>query len=332
MRRMKRTFEFKKIILAPAITFVCIQPLFAQPGVSPYYKAPASYAGKTFLVPAGTTFEGRIESTIGSSVSKQGTPFIITISSPVLTNGADVLIPAGATVLGEVVQAVPANAVPVTKIPHQKKEKPVGKLRVQINALKMPDGMTYPMVASLVGEEAVGNPYNMYNQFGKNNNPIRGSGVGYVSTPTGFESVAPGRAHYDTRTGMSQVVTKNEMLNDPIMGRDKDMNEKTAMRSLVKKNRNLFIYSGSPLTIRLEAPFKISIGSSAGEESALRMHSMELQRPINNSAPANNNAPLSNNAPAGNQYQNSPVPAPSATSGQIIPRRQQQTNNQDSNF
>jgi len=330
MPQMKRTFKPNKILFASAIAYLCIKPLFAQPGVSPYYKAPASYAGKTFIVPAGTTFEGRIESTIGSSVSKQGTPFIISISSPVLANGSDVLIPAGATVLGEVIQAVPANAVPVTKVPHQKKEKPVGKLRVQINALKMPDGMTYPMVASLMGEQAVANPFNMYNQFGKNNNPVRGSGVAYFGTPTGFESVTPGAAHYDPRTGMSKVVTKTEMLNDPIMGREKDMNEKTAMRSLVKKNRNLFIYSGSPLTIRLEAPFKISIGSSAGEESALRMHATELQRPTDNNAPAGTQS--------NTQAQGTPVPPPSGASGQtpfipnIMPKTQQQTNNQDSNF
>jgi hypothetical protein len=330
MTQMKNTFQFKKMILTTAIFCFCIQPSFAQPGVSPYYKAPDSYAGKTFVVPAGTTFEGLIESTIGSTVSKQGTPFIITISSPVLANGSDVLIPAGATVLGEVIQAIPAHAVPVTKVPHQKKEKPVGKLRVQINALKMPDGMTYPMVASLVGEQAVGNPYNM-NQFGKNNNPVRGSGVAYVGSPTGFQSVAPGTAHFNTRTGVSQVVTKNEMLHDPIMGRQGDMNERTAIRSLVKKDRNLFIYKGSPLTIRLEAPFKVGIGSSAGEESALRMHSSELGRPTNNNAPDNQSQVQS---PPQTQTENPAAQTPYRSNGQnsFIPRTQQQTNNQDSNF
>lgn len=312
---MNRILRLRRIIFTTAIACMCINPLCAQPGVSPYYKAPASYAGKTFIVPAGTTFEGLIQSTIGSSVSKQGTPFIIDVLSPVLANGSDVLIPAGATVLGEVIQAVPAN-----KVPHAKKEKPIGKLRVEINALKMPDGMTYPMVASLMGEQAVSNP--MSNPFGKNNNPVRGSGVAYFGSPTGFQSVAPGTAHYNARTGISKVVTKNEMLNDPIMGREGGMNERTSMRSLVKKNRNLFIYSGSPLTIRLEAPFKIGIGSSSGEESALRMHATELQRPPNDNAPTNT------------QPQNMPVQPSSGPSAQMpfIPKTQQKTNNQDSNF
>ncbi len=194
---------------------------------------------------------------------------------------------------------------------------------MQINALKMPDGMTYPMVASLVGEEAVGNPLTMYNQFGNNKNPVRGSGVAYFSTPTGFQSVSPGTAHYDPRTGISQVITKNEMLKDPIMGREEGMNEKTAMRSLVKKNHNLFIYNGSPLTIRLEAPFKIAIGSSSGEESAIRMHPTELQRPVNE------------NPPASNQYQNPPTQQRPVNNTQtpFIPRTQRSpANNQDSNF
>lgn len=111
---MKRFAQFQKFSLA-LVVLLFIQPTLAQPGVSPYYKAPDSLAGRTIVIPAGTTFEGRIESTIGSSVSKQGERFIITLSSPLLANGSDVLIPAGAEVLGEVVQAIPAKDVPHAK-------------------------------------------------------------------------------------------------------------------------------------------------------------------------------------------------------------------------
>ena len=285
---------------------------FAQPGVSPYYKGAESFAGKTFVVPAGTTFEGRIQSTIGSTVSKQGSPFTIIISSPILANSSDVLIPAGALITGEVVQAIPAK-----EVPHEKKEKSVGKLRIQINTLKMPDGMSYPMIASLVGEDTIASNY-----FQANNvvNPVRGSGVAYVSTPTGFQSVAPGKALYNPRTGQSQVMTKNNMLNDPIMGRERGMNsDKTAMRSLVKKKRNLFIYSGSPLTIRLEAPLKLGAVSSAAEESTLGIHySGTPQNNVNNTPVLNN--PYQNQTPGSANSQNSFIP------------RIQQKNNQDSNF
>ena len=316
---MNKIMQLGKLSLAIGICFFPLIPSIAQPGVSPYYKAPASFAGKTFVVPAGTTFEGRIETTIGSTVSKQGSPFTISITSPIFTNASDVLIPAGAIVIGEVVQAIPAKDVP-----HVKKVKSVGKLRVQINALKMPDGMTYPMIASLVGEEAIANnPYQANNII----NPVRGSGISYVSTPTGFESVAPGRAHYNPRTGASQVVTKNEMLNDPIMGRERGMNgDKTAMRSLVKKKHNLFIYNGSPLTIRLEAPLKLGIGSSAGEESALGLRSSESQRSENLQRAGNNNAP------ANSQYQNTYPPSAASRQNGFMPRTQQKNSNQDSNF
>ena len=261
----------KKNLIFTLVAFVISIQLsaLAQPGVSPYYQVPEPLSGRIVVIPAGTTFEGRIGSTIGSTTSKQGERFTITISSPVLANGSDVLIPSGAEVMGEVVQAVSAK-----QVPHKKKEKPPGKLRVQITALKMPDGMTYPMVASLVGEEAVVLNRNGGGYGGSApKNPTLGSGIGYVGTQSGFGLVAP-RAHMRNGYGggnASPVVTKEELLNDPIMGRERDMDSdnNAAIRSLVKKNRELYIYTGSPLTIRLEAPFKMGMSSSAGEASAL---------------------------------------------------------------
>lgn len=269
-----------KIVFSTMFSFsiasVLSSAVFAQRGVSPYYEGAASYAGRTFVVPTGTTFEGRIESTIGSTVSKQGSIFTIRLTSPILANGSDVLIPAGALIEGEVVQAIPAS-----EVPHVKHEKSVGKLRVQITQLKMPDGMTYPIIASLVGEEAIAN--SMF-QAGNVVNPVRGSGVAYVGTPTGFQLVTPGRAQFNPRTGAVRVITRNEMLNDPIMGQSRETGT-TSMRSLVKKNRNLFIYEGSPLTVRLDAPLKLGVKTSAGEESAL-MHSGQF-----NQSPQPGNAP-----------------------------------------
>ena len=297
---MKNVFSGQKFLLVGA-SFCLICPAWAQPGMSPYYKAPESFAGRTIVIPTGTTFEGRIESTIGSTMSKQGERFTITISSPLLANGSDVLIPAGAEITGEVVQAIPAS-----QVPHAKHEKSVGKLRVQITALKMPNGMTYPMVASIVGEDTVQDPNHMYNQFNNAPPSVRGSGVAYVGTPTGFESIAPGKARYG-RNGAVSVMTKNDMYNDPIMGQDKSLaDQKKEIRSLVKKKRNLYIYNGSPLTIRLDAPFKIGMCVSAAEESTLGIHpssinsappSKIITQPINNSqkAPLNGQRNNQNN-------------------------------------
>ncbi len=313
---MKRLSQFKSLILS---TLVAVPASFAQPGVSPYYKAPDTLSGRTVVIPAGTTFEGRIGSTIGSSVSKQGESFRITLSSPLLTNGSDVLIPAGAEVMGEVVQAIPAKDVP-----HAKKEKPTGKLRVQITALRLPDGMTYPMVGSLIGERTAVNPYGMYNPYNSGSNTVRGSGVAYVGTPTGFESVVPGKARYD-RNGTPSVVTKNELLNDPVLGRDRSISdEKTEFRSLIKKNRNLFIYNGSPLTVRLEAPFKIGVGSSAGEASALELQTPKARGPAYK-FPDVQTKQSSQPSPS---FQSSPSPAQTNNTGARTPPN----NNQDSNF
>lgn len=269
---LNKTHVWARYVVAAAFIILTMRlticSAYAQPGVSPYYQVPEPYAGKIVVIPAGTTFEGRIGSTIGSSVSKQGERFTITLSSPVLANGSDVLIPAGAEVMGEVVQAVPAH-----QVPHKKKEKPPGQLRIQITALKMPDGMTFPMVASLVGEETV--EMNRYGGYAGSipKNPTLGSGVGYVGTQSGFHLVAPGPRTRNVYGGgnASPVVTKEQLLSDPILGREHDMDEenKAAIRALVKKDRELYIYNGSPLTIRLEAPFKMGMSSSAGEASAL---------------------------------------------------------------
>jgi hypothetical protein len=71
-------------------------------------------------------------------------------------------------------------------------------------------------------------------------------------------------------------------MSDPIMGRenDADGHDKAAIRSLVKKNRDLYIYAGSPLTIRLEAPFKMGMASSAGEASALGVKPLQSEESL----------------------------------------------------
>jgi hypothetical protein len=235
-------------------------------GQNAYYNPPAALSGKTVIIPAGTTFEGRLESTIGSSVSRNGEQFTIEMTAPALANASDVLIPAGARILGEVVEAVPSS-----KVTHIKKEKPFGKLRIQITALKMPDGTTFPMVGSLVGE----------NTFqGSGHNPDLGGGIAYTGSSPNFEAVSPARMAkyqmYQNMRGrgrgvpMSSVVTKNQMMADPILGKAGGSQQGDfGIRSLVRKNRNLVIYKGSPLTVRLDSPFKMGIGVARNAATGL---------------------------------------------------------------
>lgn len=210
--------------------------------------------GKTVVLPPGTTFEGRIDSSVGSRISHPGERFTITMATPVLANGVDVIIPTGAQVIGEVVEAIPAS-----KLPHKKgMPKPTGKLRVQLSSLITPDGVTYPLVASMAGETM---------QMGRKTvaNPSIGGSVGYMGTAAGFEAVAPGMSdRYRGQPGRApHVMTKQQMLKDAIYGTGNvnpmERMAKPLVRSLVKRDHDLFIDSGSPITIRLDAPFKIGI-------------------------------------------------------------------------
>jgi len=223
---------------------------YGQTGANAYFNPPSTLSGKTVVIPAGTTLEGRLENSIGSSISKMGERFTIELTSPALANGTDVLIPAGARIVGEVVVAVPSG-----KVPHDKREKPFGKLRIQITNLRMPDGTTFPMIGSIVGEN---------NFAGQGYNPELGGGVAYAGANSSFETVAPGRLapRYSRRGPVGpRVVTKGEVMSDPILGKDGGSQRGVyGIRSLVKKKRNLFIYQGSPLTVRLDSPMRMGIG------------------------------------------------------------------------
>jgi hypothetical protein len=231
----------------------------AQSGPNRFYGQPSPLTGKILVIPPGTTLEGRIESTIGSKKSRQGERFSMTIFSPVLANGSDVIIPVGAEMLGDVVEAIPAS-----KVPHDKRTaKPIGKLRVQISSLKMPDGTTYPLVASIVGEKPTRN-----SRYGNNQGPDLGGGIAYVGNENNFDAVAP---RSQPSRGRPKVLTKSELMRDPIYGKNDSGNGNNHydIRSLVRKKRDLFIYKGSPISVRLNAALKIGMAASEGAASIL---------------------------------------------------------------
>lgn len=218
------------------------------------YRSPSSMSGKTVVMPVGTTFEGRVDQTLSSTQSHAGQSFNIIMSAPVLANGVDVIIPAGSKIIGEVVEAVPSGRVPYKK---KVQPKPRGKLRIQLTGLQTPDGVTYPMVASVAGEvDANG---------GRSRKTPLGTSVAYMGSSASFESVAPGApgaAGNRQRSGQAaKVIKKKEMLKDAIYGLDDERkyHEEALIRSLVLKKRDYFIYEGSPMTVRLNAPFKIGI-------------------------------------------------------------------------
>jgi hypothetical protein len=221
----------------------------------------SSGRAKNVIIPAGTTFEGRMDATISSAHSHAGERFYVTLSSPLLANGTDVVIPAGAQVVGEVVEAIPASHVPYDK-KNKTKAKPTGKLRVQLNGLRLPDGATYPLVATFIGEAS-----------GKGSqqrpNPSLGGGVAYVGNDASFGMVYP---RGNKSGGGPALVTKRQMMSDPLYGdpeRNQSMYNQPSLRELVKVGRELYIHSGSPMSVRLDGPLKMAlspVGAGASTE------------------------------------------------------------------
>ncbi|MBU6452001.1 MAG: hypothetical protein KGS72_09510 [Cyanobacteria bacterium REEB67] len=223
------------------------------------YRAPTSFAGKTVVLPIGTAFEGRIQSTIGSRVSHAGQAFTIEISAPVMANGTEVLIPSGSEVVGEVAEAISSS-----EQPHDKNAvKPLGILRIQLSSIKMPDGRSYPLVASFATDAA-----RSHSKGGIANMAPRKSSVAYVGTQAGFDSVNPANRSANRRT-RNGVMSKSDILRDPILG-DSDSGgggNNGVVRSLIRKGRELYIMSGSSITIKLDAPLKIALGASSAQTS-----------------------------------------------------------------
>lgn len=213
-----------------------------------YYRAPNAAGGKSIIIPIGTTFEGRISETVSSARSNPGQGFEIRMSSPVLANGTDVVIPAGSCIVGEVVEAVASS-----RLPKKKKEPPPrGKLRVQINGLRTPDGVNYPLVASLAGEEG---------GRGGNRNSI-GPGIAYMGSASSFEAVGPGmnKLGRNNKRG-PELVSKREAMRHEIFGMDQNAmrEDDRTIRSLVLRKHDYWIDAGSPLTVRLGAPLKLAV-------------------------------------------------------------------------
>jgi hypothetical protein len=224
-----------------------------------FYRAPNTIHGKTVLIPMGSHFEGRMNETI-SSKTRQGQKFSIEVTSPVLANATDVVIPNGSRIIGEVVEAIPSGKQ--RKIKDQ--PKPIGKLRTQLTSLVTPDGMTYPVVASIMPEFVKSGKYNRANK------ELMNQGMGYVGSQSSFDAVHPG---FDTKAGQGnrgpKVVNRREFFRDPIMGNDGGRGQSSqygtpVIRSIRRQGNEIYIYSGSPLTVRLDAPLKISIAPSKG--------------------------------------------------------------------
>ncbi len=257
MNKRRRIFIISMLALAsfPACISANAEQRAKRTDPNTYYRAPHTLSGKMIILPIGTTFEGRLNTTISSARSHAGQSFAIGLSAPVLSNGIDVVIPAGSEVIGEVVEAISSSSQPKQK----RMPKPKGKLRVQINQLRTPDGTTFPLVGNLTGEVEGrrGGGHGLQSQLG--------SSVGYVGTAEAFEAVAPGSNRYGKQPQSGRgpdYVKKREFMAHEIYGTGGERGndgEDRRIRSLVLRKNDLWIDAGSPLTIKLQAPLRLAV-------------------------------------------------------------------------
>ncbi|MBX9692361.1 MAG: hypothetical protein K2Z81_08260 [Cyanobacteria bacterium] len=243
---------------------VCALPAYAQKAqdMEKYYRNPTSLQGKTVLIPAGSHFEGRLNDTI-SSHSRQGERFTIEITSPILANSTDVIIPSGSKIIGEVVEAIPSDKQP--KMPGGKYH-PLGKLRTQINVLQTPDGVSHPLLATIAGEK-----YQIKGSTVRPNERISNPNMGYVGTDASFNAVNPAFDKKKSYRGGPKVVGRRGFFRDPVLGNEEAYGRRQSgtplFRSMVKKGRDVYFYEGSPMTVRLDAPLRLGISPGKGKMS-----------------------------------------------------------------
>jgi hypothetical protein len=108
---------------------------------SPSFWEKLTHKSQKFIVPEGTDLNVRLADSLTSSGSRSGDTFEATLEDPVEVNNK-VVIPQGATVTGQVVEAVPSGHL-----------KTPASLSVTLTAVDV-NGKTYDITTSTVGRRA----------------------------------------------------------------------------------------------------------------------------------------------------------------------------------
>lgn len=95
--------------------------------------------GRVVVAPAGSRFSASLVTTLSSGINRVGDIVTATVSNP-LAIGSDVVIPSGSQVIGQVVNAVPAQRF---------KAGAGGILEIRFTAIQTPEGQRYPLSASV---------------------------------------------------------------------------------------------------------------------------------------------------------------------------------------
>lgn len=122
--------------IAPEESYDQILQGESEPGIG---TARRPLRGRVVVAPAGSRFEVSLVSTLSSEINRVGDIVTATVATP-LAVGADVVIPAGSQLIGQVVNAIPARRF---------KAGAGGVLELRFTSIQTPDGQRYPLSASV---------------------------------------------------------------------------------------------------------------------------------------------------------------------------------------
>ena len=108
----------------------------------------------------------------------------------------------------------------------KRQPKPHGKLRVQLNSLRTPDGITYPLVGALAPET--------FETTRSSQRSEPWGGVAYVGSEASFDATAPTNVR---RGGAGGVMSRSDMTRNTMYGRDTNQRQQGSgrIRSLTVK-------------------------------------------------------------------------------------------------
>ena len=135
-------------------------PSFAGRSADPA-SAASSYPqpGDSCYVPSGMSLNASLSTSISTDVAKPGDLVQATLSQPVILSGGQ--IPAGSTLVGHVASASAGGFLGKS-----------GRLTINFNRLRLPNGLELPMSAHIMGE------LGKYKQTGNDNGSFAGEGAG----------------------------------------------------------------------------------------------------------------------------------------------------------
>ena len=115
------------------------EALKGQPGFK--YGEPQNkpLQGRVVVAPSGARFDATLVSTLSSGINRVGDIVTASVSNP-LVIGSDVVIPSGSQVIGQVVNAVPAQRFMAGS---------GGLLEIRFTSIQTPDGQRYPVSATV---------------------------------------------------------------------------------------------------------------------------------------------------------------------------------------